>query len=37
MEILTSGTGAVTEKAGIIQEIDDALAKAAKSKLRSLQ
>lgn len=37
MEILTSGTGAVTTKEGIIQEIDEALEMAAKSTLRNPQ
>ncbi|MBN9163361.1 MAG: hypothetical protein BGO98_08995 [Myxococcales bacterium 68-20] len=34
MEILTSGTGAVTTKEGIIEEVDKALELAAKSTLR---
>ena len=35
MEILTSGTGAVTTKAGIIEEVDKALELAAKSTYRN--
>lgn len=34
MEILTSGTGAVASEEGLIQEINDALAMAAESKLK---
>jgi hypothetical protein len=37
MEILTAGTGAVTESAGIHAEIDEALELAAKSTLRAPQ
>ncbi len=37
MEILTSGTGAVTSKDGIIKEMDEALDLAAKSTLRRPQ
>jgi hypothetical protein len=37
MEILTSGTGAVVDTAGIIKEIDDALELANKSTLRNPQ
>lgn len=37
MEILTAGTGGVTNPAGIIEEIDEALELAAKSTLRNPQ
>ena len=37
MEILTAGTGGVADPSGIHREIDEALAKAATSKLRSPQ